>query len=164
MLRYIFKLYCVMCEYYSMYVYLLLMVDEVSSVSLCVGYWLWWWAVLFFYIVLVLLSGVFSCNISNMGLWISLCVVHVESCLAYFSRAFKSLPFLSVLIICIVSVMFSIWLEYPELLLLFLMFHMCSLYLVLNDQPVCPLYFNEELMHFIWYAAFLVFVCYGKFS
>jgi hypothetical protein len=76
-----------------------------------------------------------------------------------FFRIFRCLPFLSVLITWIVSVMlpytcpvFSIWLEYPELLLLHLMSRMCSLHLVLNDRPVCPMYFNGQLKHFIWYT------------
>jgi hypothetical protein len=75
--------------------------------------------------------------------------------LLYFSRVFRCLLFLSVLMTCIVSVIllyacpvFCICLKYPELLLLFLMPRMCSLYLLLNDQPVCPMYFNGQLMHF----------------
>jgi hypothetical protein len=31
----------------------------------------------------------------------------------------------------------------------------CSLYLVLNGRPVCPMYFVGQLMHFIWYTPFL---------
>jgi hypothetical protein len=61
--------------------------------------------------------------------------------------------------ISIVSVMFpyecavlNIWLEYPDLLLLFFMSLICSLYLVLNYRPVCPMYFVRQLMHFIWYT------------
>jgi hypothetical protein len=49
--------------------------------------------------------------------------------------------------ISIVSVMFpyecpvfNIWLEYPELLLFFMSLT-CSLYLMLNGHPVCPIYF-----------------------
>jgi hypothetical protein len=76
--------------------------------------------------------------------------------------------FLSVLVTCTVSVMlsyacseFSIWLDYLELLLLFLMSRMCSLYLVLNDAPVCPIYFKGQLMHFIWYTPLSSYLCYG---
>jgi hypothetical protein len=29
---------------------------------------------------------------------------------------------------------------------------MCSLYLVLNVRPVCPIYFNGQSIHFIWYT------------
>jgi hypothetical protein len=101
-----------------------------------------------------------------MGSWVCfvVCVIRVESsllilCISYFSRVFRCLPFLSVLITCIVCVMlpytypvFNTWLEYPGLLLLLLMSCMCSLYLILNDQPVCPLYSNGQLMHFIWYT------------
>jgi hypothetical protein len=47
---------------------------------------------------------------------------------------------------------FSIKLEYPELLLLILMSQMGSLCLVLNGRPVCPKYFNGRLMDFIWYT------------
>jgi hypothetical protein len=50
--------------------------------------------------------------------------------------------------ICILSVMlpyecpvFNMWLEYPDLLLLFFMSLICSLYLVLNGRSVCPMYF-----------------------
>jgi hypothetical protein len=44
---------------------------------------------------------------------------------------------------------FDIRLEYPELLLLLFMPLMCSVYLVLHDRPVCPMYSNGQLMHFI---------------
>jgi hypothetical protein len=57
---------------------------------------------------------------------------------------FKCLPFFPVFIISRVSVMvayvcrvFSMWFEYPELLLLLLMAWMCSLYLILNVLHVC---------------------------
>jgi hypothetical protein len=39
---------------------------------------------------------------------------------------------------------FNMWFEYPELLLLFLIACICSLYLVLNVRPVCPIYFNGQ--------------------
>jgi hypothetical protein len=61
-----FVLYCNLCVYHSICLYLL--VDVISSLSLCVLYCLWWWNVLYFYVVLVLLSGVSSCNASNTGL------------------------------------------------------------------------------------------------
>jgi hypothetical protein len=35
---------------------------------------------------------------------------------------------------------------------LFFMSLICSLYLVLNGCPVCPMYFIGQLMHFIWYT------------
>jgi hypothetical protein len=38
------------------------------------------------------------------------------------------------------------------LVLLFFMSLICSLYLVLNGRPVCPVYFIGQLMHFIWYT------------
>jgi hypothetical protein len=44
------------------------------------------------------------------------------------------------------------WFEYPELLLLFLIACVCSLYLILNVRPVCPIYFNEQSIHLIWYT------------
>jgi hypothetical protein len=34
----------------------------------------------------------------------------------------------------------------------------CSLYLVLNGRPVCPMYFIGQLMHFIWYTPFLSYL------
>jgi hypothetical protein len=61
----------------------------------------------------------------------------------YFSNVIRYLLLLPCFIIPMVSVVvpyvfsvFSIWLEYPELPLLFLMACICSLYLVLNVLPV----------------------------
>jgi hypothetical protein len=58
-------------------------------------------------------------------------------CMWYFSSVFMCFTFLCVFTISMVSVMgpylcpvFSIWFEYPELLLLFFIANMCSLYLV----------------------------------
>jgi hypothetical protein len=63
----------------------------------------------------------------------------------------------------VVSVMVSVynmWFEYPELKLLFLMTYMCSLYVVLNILPFCPVYFNEKSRQFhLINAAFVVFIC-----
>jgi hypothetical protein len=39
---------------------------------------------------------------------------------------------------------FSMWLEYPELLLLFLVACMCYLYPVLNVLPHCPMYLQIQ--------------------
>jgi hypothetical protein len=47
----------------------------------------------------------------------------------------------------------SKWLEYPEFLLR-LMSRIFSLYLVLNGQPVCPMYFDGQLINFIAYTPF----------
>jgi hypothetical protein len=41
---------------------------------------------------------------------------------------------------------FNMWFEYPELTLLLLIACICSLYLVLNVRPVCPMYFNGQSM------------------
>jgi uncharacterized membrane protein YhhN len=38
----------------------------------------------------------------------------------------------------------------PELLLLFIIASICSLYLVWNVVPVCPIYFSVWSRHFIW--------------
>jgi hypothetical protein len=65
--------------------------------------------------------------------------------------------FLSIFIMTMMSIMvpyvcpvFSMWFEYSELLLLFLMTCTCSLYLVLNVLPVCFVYFNGQSRHFSW--------------
>jgi hypothetical protein len=70
----------------------------------------------------------------------------------YFSRVFRCLPFLSVLITCIVSVkspysypVLSIRLEYPELLLLFPMSRMCSLYQI--EWSACLPYVFQWAAH-----------------
>jgi hypothetical protein len=75
----------------------------------------------------------------------------------YFSNEFKCFPFLCVLIMSLVSVMvpyvypiFNIWLEYPELLLLFIIAYMCYFYLVWNALPVYTLYFSCQFRYFIW--------------
>jgi hypothetical protein len=34
----------------------------------------------------------------------------------------------------------------------------CSLYLVLNDRPVCPMYFVGQLKRFIWYTPFFSYL------
>jgi hypothetical protein len=74
---------------------------------------------------------------------------------------FRCFPFLTVfktftvsVILSYVCPMFNICFEYPELLLLFLIDCMFSLYLVLNVQSVCPIYINGQSMHLIWYTPF----------
>jgi hypothetical protein len=83
-----------------------------------------------------------SCNVLNIGLC---CVSMFMSFMCklflvilwmwYFSNVFKYFHFFSVLMMSIVSVMvpyvcpvFNMWLEYPKLLLLFLIACLCSLY------------------------------------
>jgi hypothetical protein len=75
---------------------------------------------------------------------------------------FKCLPFLPLLMMSVVSVMVPyVWpvsdilLEYPELLLLFLIARICSLYLILKVLPVWPIYFNGQSRHLIWYMPLL---------
>jgi hypothetical protein len=46
------------------------------------------------------------------------------------------------------------WVEYWELLLLFLIACMCSLYLVWNALPICSTYFCRQSNHFIWQTCF----------
>jgi hypothetical protein len=41
-------------------------------------------------------------------------------------------------------------LNIPNYCYCFLLPVMCSLYLVLNVRPVCPIYFNGQSIHFIW--------------
>jgi hypothetical protein len=73
-------------------------------------------------------------NVSNMTWFRCVCRSLLTLCLRNFSRVFRSLPSLLVLITRMASVMlpyacpvFNIWLEYPEWLLLLLMFRMCLL-------------------------------------
>lgn len=54
--------------------------------------------------------------------------------------------------------MFSIWFKYPELPLLLLIACVCSLHLVWNALPVCPMYFNGQSKHFIRYMALFIFI------
>jgi hypothetical protein len=81
------------------------------------------------------------------------------------SMSKSKVPFLSIFINSIVSVMlpyecpvFNMWLKYPDLLLLSFMSLICSLYLVLNGRPVCPIYFIEQLMHFNWHTPFFSYL------
>jgi hypothetical protein len=82
---------------------------------------------------------------------------------------YECLPFFPVFTISVISVMvlyvcteFSIWFEYPELPLLFLMAWICSLYLILNILPVCPMYFSGQSRHFICEMPLLPFcLCMG---
>jgi hypothetical protein len=66
--------------------------------------------------------------------------------------------------ISMVSVMgpvFSMWSEYPELLLLFFIANTCSLYLVWNVLPVWPMYFTGQSSYQLkWLvnAAVVIFV------
>jgi hypothetical protein len=66
----------------------------------------------------------------------------------YFSQLFF-LPFVLMTSIVFVVVphvcsVFSIWFEYPELLLLFCIAWMCSLSLVLNVCPICLMYLSGQ--------------------
>jgi hypothetical protein len=63
----------------------------------------------------------------------------------YFSSVFRCFTFQCVLMLFMVSVIvpylrpvFNMWVEYPELLLLFLFASVCSLYLVRNTLLVHP--------------------------
>jgi hypothetical protein len=53
---------------------------------------------------------------------------------------------------------FYTWLECYELLLLFLIAYICSLYLVWNILPVCPMYFNGQYRHFIRQMSLLLYL------
>jgi hypothetical protein len=75
----------------------------------------------------------------------------------YLSNVCKCFPSFCVIIMSSVSVMvpyvspvFNMWFQYPELLLLFLIACIRSLYLVWNILPVCPMYFSGQSRHFIW--------------
>jgi hypothetical protein len=81
----------------------------------------------------------------------------------YFSKVFKCLLFFPVFIISIVSFTvayiypdFSMWYEYPQLLLLFLVAWSCSLYLIISVLPVCRMYFSGQCRHFIWQTPHLL--------
>jgi hypothetical protein len=83
----------------------------------------------------------------------------------YFSNVFECFHFFCVLIMSIVSVMvpyvcpmFNMWLEYPKLPLLFLTACMCSLYLLWNVLPVCPMYFSGQSRLFIWKMSLLLYL------
>jgi hypothetical protein len=106
-----------------------------------------------------------SCITSNIGLWgsmyvsficsLSLLILHIW----YFSHVFRCFPFFSVFKIFVesailpyVCLVFNIWFEYHELPLLLIIACICSLYLVLNVQPVCPMYFNGKSIHLTWYT------------
>jgi hypothetical protein len=83
----------------------------------------------------------------------------------YVSSVFMCFPFVCVFMMSMVSAMvphlcpvFHMWLEYPELLLLFLIACMCSLYLVWKVLPVCPMYLSGQSKHFIWYMPLLLYL------
>jgi hypothetical protein len=120
---------------------------------------------------------------------VDVCVVHLRSVsthriydvYTYISNVFRCFVFLSVFKTFIVLVVlpylcsvFNICFEYPELPLLFLIAWTCSLYLVLNVRPVCPIHFNGQSMHLILYTplfhtrllgeALLSFVCWFLFG
>jgi hypothetical protein len=71
------------------------------------------------------------------------------------------IPMMSVILY--VCPMFSIWFEYPDLLL-FLMAWMRFLYLlvILNVPPVCLVYFNGQSRHFTWLMPLLYFSVYVR--
>jgi hypothetical protein len=81
----------------------------------------------------------------------------------YLSKVLKYFRLFPVVIISIVSAMvlypvFSVWFEYPELLLLLLMSWICSLYLLLNVRPLCPMYFSVQSRRFIWWMPLLLYL------
>jgi hypothetical protein len=117
-----------------------------------------------------------SCNISNIGLCVSIYVSFMCKlfllilCMWYRSnvRVFICFPFFSVFMMSIVSVIFpyvcpvfNMWFEYPELPLLLLIACICSLYLVWNARPACPMYLSEQSRHFIWYMPLFICLCGG---
>jgi hypothetical protein len=99
---------------------------------------------------------------------INTCVVHVQSVFTHFIymvffqfvQTFSLFLFFLRHSLCpLYSPVFNIWLEYPELLLLFLIACMCSLYLVWNVRPVCPMYFRGHSIHLIWYTPLFSYPC-----
>jgi hypothetical protein len=103
-----------------------------------------------------------SCNTSNIGLCVSIYVSFMCSlfllilCMWYCSNVFTWFPFFCVFMMSIVSVIFqyvcpvfNTWFEYPELPLLLLIACICSLYLVWDARPVCPIYLSGQSRHFI---------------
>jgi hypothetical protein len=52
----------------------------------------------------------------------------------------------------------NIWFECSQLPLLFLIACVCSLYLVWNVRPVCPIYFSGQSIHLIWYTPLLSYL------
>jgi hypothetical protein len=92
--------------------------------------------------------GSFICRLFFLILW-----------MWYFSNVFNWFAFFPpYFIMPVVSVMvpylcpvFSIWLEYSELPLIFLVTCICSLYIVLNVLPGWSIYFSGQSRHFIWW-------------
>jgi hypothetical protein len=67
---------------------------------------------------------------------------------------FFSLFFITSIVSVILSYVcpvFNIWFEYRELPFLLLIANICSLYLVWNVLPVCPMYFNGKSRYLICY-------------
>jgi hypothetical protein len=108
-----------------------------------------------------------SCNISNIGLRVSMYVSFICNlfllilCMWYRSNVFICYTFLSVFMTSIVSVIFpyvylvfSMWFEYPEFPLLLLIACICSLYLVWNTRPVCPMCFSGQYMPLLFSHSF----------
>jgi hypothetical protein len=108
----------------------------------------------------VAIPAVFSsCSVSNIDLCVWTCMSFVSNICNYICGIYLMCLnfFFCVFIMSIVLVIFpyaypalSMWFEYPELLLLFLISCICSLYLVCEIRPVCPTYFCGKSMHFIW--------------
>jgi hypothetical protein len=80
------------------------------------------------------------------------------SYILYFSSAFNCFPYLRVFTLSTASVvipyacpMFNMWFEYAELILLFQITCICSMHLVWNVLPFCPIYFSGHSRYFIWY-------------
>jgi hypothetical protein len=120
--------------------------------------WILHWVglVLLFIVCFCRYLSFISCITSNIGLWVSMYVSFICSpsilvlYIWYFSSVFRCLPFFSVFKTFIMSTIlpyvcpvFSMWFEYPELLLLLLVACIYSWYLVLYVRPLCPIYFNE---------------------
>jgi hypothetical protein len=130
---------------------------------LCIAFWLLRIVVLFFLqerSVCVLLTGVHFLHCSEYWVMcINVCVSHVQviftvcifgtfpMCLLSFFMCSSNVHFY--LLWFHTCLVFNMWLEYPELLLLFLTVCICTLYLVWNILPACPMYFSGQSRHFV---------------
>jgi hypothetical protein len=97
--------------------------------------------VYFLYYLEYRVVGVDVCLIHLQSISAHLLYIYISSVLRCFLSVFKT--FIVSVILPYVYLAFSVCFEYPELPLLFLIACICSLYVVLNIRPGCPIYFNS---------------------
>jgi hypothetical protein len=94
------------------------------------------------------------------SLFFQILYIYIYIYIWQFSSVFKCFPVFSIFTTFIVSVIlpyacpvFNMWFEHLELPLSFMIACLCSLYLVWNVRPVCPVYFSGQSIHLIWYMS-----------